>query len=193
MSMGIYQQLAMRTSTDEHDRVMNGCLGLIGESGEIVDIVKKWSFQSGDDAKLPTEKLLDECGDVLWYCAELATGLGANLYELYMTYQEDFYRDVHNMNCAASLEIVAGRLAAAAVRPFLEKYDSTVDESITAEAAWQRSQIKVEIVGIMVMIQDILTKFCDKTLEDAMDHNISKLRKRYPDGFDPERSLNRTV
>lgn len=35
-----YQLLAMRTSTEGHDRVENGCLGLIGESGEIVDAVK---------------------------------------------------------------------------------------------------------------------------------------------------------
>jgi NTP pyrophosphatase (non-canonical NTP hydrolase) len=29
------------------------------------------------------------------------------------------------------------------------------------------------------------------TLEEVMDANIAKLRARYPDGFDPERSRNR--
>ena len=29
------------------------------------------------------------------------------------------------------------------------------------------------------------------TLEDIARRNIAKLRKRYPDGFDPERSINR--
>ena len=29
------------------------------------------------------------------------------------------------------------------------------------------------------------------TLEDIARRNIDKLRKRYPDGFDPERSINR--
>ena len=40
-----YQRLAMRTSPDGHDRMMNGCMGLIGESGEVVDAVKKWKHQ----------------------------------------------------------------------------------------------------------------------------------------------------
>ena len=31
----------------------------------------------------------------------------------------------------------------------------------------------------------------DTTLGDVMLHNIEKLRKRYPDGFDSERSINR--
>ena len=64
-----YQRLAMRTSPEGHDRMLNGCMGLIGEAGEVVDIVKKWKFQSGDHADLPKDKLIEECGDVLWYCA----------------------------------------------------------------------------------------------------------------------------
>ena len=41
MDLNEYQRLAMRTSPDGHDRIKNGCLGLIGESGEIADIIKK--------------------------------------------------------------------------------------------------------------------------------------------------------
>lgn len=32
----------------------------------------------------------------------------------------------------------------------------------------------------------------DVSLDDIAQRNIEKLRKRYPDGFDPERSRNRT-
>jgi NTP pyrophosphatase (non-canonical NTP hydrolase) len=32
----------------------------------------------------------------------------------------------------------------------------------------------------------------DCTLAEAMQRNIAKLRKRYPDGFSPEASINRT-
>lgn len=31
------------------------------------------------------------------------------------------------------------------------------------------------------------------TLEEVAQHNVEKLRKRYPEGFDAERSLNREV
>lgn len=31
------------------------------------------------------------------------------------------------------------------------------------------------------------------TLEDAAQHNVAKLRERYPEGFSEERSINRTA
>ena len=42
MGMNMYQEMAQRTSPDDgHDRIDNGVLGLIGETGEIVDLYKK--------------------------------------------------------------------------------------------------------------------------------------------------------
>lgn len=75
MNLSEYQKLAMRTSPTGHDRVKNGCMGLMGESGEIVDVLKKYLFQSGENPEFPADRLTDECGDVLWYCAELMEGL----------------------------------------------------------------------------------------------------------------------
>lgn len=97
-----YQTAAQRTSGD-HDKIMNGVLGLSGETGECADIVKKAMFQGHN---LDRDHLLDEASDVAWYLAELASGLGVLLSEIFR-------------------------------------------------------------------------------------HNIEKLKKRYPDGFDPERSINR--
>ena len=53
------------------------------------------------------------------------------------------------------------------------------------------TQAKCEIVGIMVTVREILELHCGSTLEIAMERNIDKLKRRYPDGFDPERSLHR--
>lgn len=76
MDLNEYQRLAMRTSPNDHDRIKNGCLGLIGESGEIVDLVKKHLFQSVPGTALPVNALINEMGDVLWYCMETITGIG---------------------------------------------------------------------------------------------------------------------
>lgn len=106
MTLNEYQDLAQRTAritNTSMDKITNGCIGLCGESGECIDLLKKHMYQGHD---LDAVKLLDECSDVLWYVAELATGLGV------------------------SLETIAR-------------------------------------------------------------HNIDKLRKRYPDGFSPDRSINR--
>ena len=102
-----YQKLAMRTNKSEatqEQNLINGCLGLAGEAGEVCDIVKKYMFQGHN---LETQKIVDELSDVLWYVALTAQGIG-----------------------------------------------------------------------------------CD--LDSIMEHNINKLKKRYPNGFEAERSINRT-
>ena len=51
------------------DVLINGVMGLCGESGEAIDIVKKWLAQGHD---LDKEKLAKELGDICWYLAETA-------------------------------------------------------------------------------------------------------------------------
>ena len=107
MTINEYQQLAMTTlnpALDKKDVLINGVMGLCGESGEAIDIVKKWLAQGHD---LDREKLAKELGDICWYLAETATAL-------------------------------------------------------------------------------------DMDLEEIMAANIAKLKKRYPEGFDAARSVNRT-
>ena len=107
MTINEYQQLAMTTlnpELSEKDVLINGVMGLCGESGEAIDLVKKWLAQGHELGK---EKLAKEQGDICWYLAETATAIG---------------------------------------------YD----------------------------------------LEDIMAANIEKLKKRYPQGFEAQRSINRT-
>ena len=106
MTVNEYQKLAMTTlnpALDKKDVLINGVMGLCGESGEAIDIVKKWLAQGHE---LDKEKLAKELGDIAWYLAETATALDLNL-------------------------------------------------------------------------------------EDIFEANIEKLRKRYPEGFDSQRSINR--
>ena len=107
MTVNEYQKLAMSTlnpALNRKDVLINGVMGLCGESGEAIDIVKKWLAQGHE---LDREKLAKELGDIAWYLAETATALELNL-------------------------------------------------------------------------------------EDILEANIEKLRKRYPEGFDSQRSIHRT-
>ena len=106
MNINEYQKLALRTLNPElspKDVLINGVMGLCGESGEVIDLVKKHLAQGHP---LDREKVAKELGDVAWYLAETAHAIG---------------------------------------------YD----------------------------------------LEDILQMNIDKLRKRYPDGFDAEASIHR--
>lgn len=107
MTINEYQALAMRTlnpALDKRDVLINGVMGLCGESGEAIDIVKKHLAQGH---ALDREALIKELGDVAWYLAETAYAL-------------------------------------------------------------------------------------DVPLEEVLERNIAKLRARYPEGFDAEKSTNRT-
>ena len=107
MTLNEYQKLAMTTlnpALEKKDVLINGVMGLCGEAGEAIDIVKKWLAQGHD---LDRAKLAKELGDIAWYLAETATAL-------------------------------------------------------------------------------------DLQLEDVFAANIEKLKKRYPEGFDSERSIHRT-
>ena len=81
MNFNEYQILAQKTSNTEGglQKITNGIMGLVGESGECIDLLKKAEFQGH-----PMEygQIKDELSDVLWYCAELATGLGLSLEEV---------------------------------------------------------------------------------------------------------------
>lgn len=106
MTINEYQKLAMTTlnpALSQKDVLINGVMGLCGESGEAIDIVKKWLAQGHE---LDREKLKKELGDIAWYLAETATAL-------------------------------------------------------------------------------------DLSLEDVLQGNIDKLKARYPEGFDTERSIHR--
>ena len=106
MTINEYQTLAMRTVNPELDKdqmLINSVMGLCGESGEAIDIVKKW-YAHGPE--LDREHLKKELGDIAWYLAEAATAL-------------------------------------------------------------------------------------DLELEDILEANIDKLKRRYPEGFDTEKSVNR--
>lgn len=93
-----YQQQAMRTNDGGcHERIssfiesegcnlllpdvkcgdlLNGVMGLCGESGEVADIVKKAVFHKHDLNKTDMAK---ELGDVMWYVAMCCHALGISL------------------------------------------------------------------------------------------------------------------
>jgi len=107
MKINEYQQLAMRTLNPDLDKaevLLNSVMGLCGESGEAIDLVKKHRMHGHPFDK---EKFAKELGDIAWYLAEAATAI-------------------------------------------------------------------------------------DMDLEDILQMNIDKLKKRYPEGFDTENSINRT-
>ena len=98
MTVNEYQNLAMKTlnpALEKKDVLINGVMGLCGESGEAIDIVKKWLAQGHE---LDRDALAKELGDIAWYLAETAYALeipledifAANIDKLKRRYPEGF-------------------------------------------------------------------------------------------------------
>ena len=82
MQINEYQELAMKTlnpNLSRKDVLINSVMGLCGESGEAIDIVKKWLAQGHE---LDKAHLAKELGDIAWYLAEAATALDMSLEEI---------------------------------------------------------------------------------------------------------------
>ena len=84
MTFNEYQTEAMRTAsgmcgTCEENLMLNGAMGLNGEAGEVIDLLKKHMFQGH---RLDKEHFAKELSDCLWYIAVGAKGAGYTLDEI---------------------------------------------------------------------------------------------------------------
>lgn len=98
MTINEYQQGALRTlnkTLNPLQQLTDGLMGLNGEAGEAIDILKKHMFQGHS---LDKEHLAKELGDVAWYLAITADAIGyeleaimqMNLNKLYSRYPDGF-------------------------------------------------------------------------------------------------------
>ena len=78
MQVNNYQALSSRTLPERpfNENITNCCLGLAGESGEVIEHIKKHVFHGKEIDK---QYLLHELGDVLWYVSAIATVAGISL------------------------------------------------------------------------------------------------------------------
>lgn len=82
MTINEYQALALRTesriTTDPvpYIRVLEGLMGLNGEAGEAIDLMKKVLFQGHE---FDREHMAKELGDIAWYLAVSADAIGYDL------------------------------------------------------------------------------------------------------------------
>ena len=80
MNFNEYQQAALRTWSD-HDgdhnaRLTNAIFGIAGESGEVVDLMKKIAYHG---RPWDSAAIVNELGDLLYYVAVFAEECGLSL------------------------------------------------------------------------------------------------------------------
>ena len=79
MEINDYQQRSTRTlnrALSDSEQLLNMVIGLVGEAGEVLDLLKKHRYQGHD---LNKKKLAEELGDVFYYLAGVATSVNLDL------------------------------------------------------------------------------------------------------------------
>ena len=73
MDIKEYQEKAERTVNNDlqiDEQLSNLCMGLAGESGEVIDYIKKGLYHGH---KLEINKIIEELGDVMWYITNISS------------------------------------------------------------------------------------------------------------------------
>lgn len=79
MNFHEYQEAQERTSgayDEDKNRLVVAAMGLAGESGKVLEYIKKIRFHGHD---LNRSELVEELGDVLWYLSEVASAIDVDL------------------------------------------------------------------------------------------------------------------
>lgn len=82
MTFDEYQQFAKQAllpETTKREPIIAFALGLVGETGEVVDDIKKRIFHGRD---IPIAHTAEELGDVMWYVANIASEIGVSLNDI---------------------------------------------------------------------------------------------------------------
>lgn len=168
MNANEYQKLAMRTKSKNFtnkELMINAALGLAGE-------ITEYALEKNDINK--------ELGDIQWYIA-----LMCEVCEL------DF-EDILEIARTKEIDISINKYGENH-KKFLLTLNSGVICDYVKKIYFQGHELdKYKIAGILVIIQKIILDICDDDLEEIWKLNIDKLKKRYPDGFKVQDSVNRT-
>lgn len=180
MLLSEYQNEAKRTLARDLPHAVEGltlALGLSGETDEALEA----AAQCGPQAQLA------EVGDCLWYAANLASHFALDLDKLCFS---DWRGDYE------SLEEWQQRFFDSRPDPMrLRLATMRVTEAVKKIYGHGHSKLAADLPRLLRGYLAELATHCNTyniSMTDAAEHNVSKLRARYPNGFETARSVDRS-
>ncbi len=194
MQVNQYQALAMRTAKMFPDLGMNlihSALGIGSEIGELAETVNAiWlEVPQPPEAKPYAENILEEVGDAAWYAALGCAHMGWNFEELIVTDPNV----VHELNWP--LWKAMQSWSPVAIHECAAGFAGELLTIVKAHAVYGkplaephfRMTMGLYITALAALIESYQTY----TFVQALEHNIEKLRKRYPDKYSDADALAR--
>lgn len=178
LSFQEYQELAKRTQNPDLSPIETLChatLGLCSELSETLDELERIRSRRPESR----ENASKEIGDCCWMISEMCDCLGIGFENVMLINSErtPLYSDCWNCIDKAVQSTVS---LCSSVQKLLQGHPIVNDDAA--------HQIR-EIMRFLHMACDAI----DVDIHHVLWLNIEKLKKRYPDGFSSERSVNREV
>ena len=182
-----YIKNVLRTESPSFDlidtRILHGVIGCCTEAGELLEAIKPSMFYSGFLDKV---NLKEEVGDILWY-------IGVTLNACQLTFEDIMDKNttlsVNPLQQTPNTVIYHGVIGCC-----IESGNmlDIVKKSLFYSRELPFIDIKYKLISIVWNIRIIL-EINQWTLEEVMELNIAKLRKRYPEQFKDELAENRDL
>lgn len=210
MTPNEYQRAALRTEytpvyvhdhTDKPSlllsRLDHAAKGMCTEIGELKDMLKKHIVYGKPFDEV---NVLEECGDQLWYLALAAAALDLPMAGLMPHpkgwWTEEFDGSASHIKNDLRMSAVdfGARVIFISAAAFDQELGLVISGGWTFELWAQKApndaggRLRAQIEGVALVL-----RACGYTLEQAMERNIEKLRKRYPEKFTAEAALNRDL
>jgi NTP pyrophosphatase (non-canonical NTP hydrolase) len=168
-SLDAYQEGTRRTATQVGDGLAVLALGIAGEAGEVADSIKK---VLGQGHTLDKERIAFELGDTLWYIARMADVRNIRLSRVFTS-----------SSTVNVYGVPEGRFASLALK--LTKQAGLI--------AGQVDEGQLQRINLGTVLQLVITlgASCGYSLTQIAEMNQAKLLKRYPQGFEVARSVER--
>lgn len=154
----------------------NYLLGVIGEAGEVVELIKKATYHQH---VLDLPALARELGDVCWYLAAIATEVGTTL----QAAQQQTQLLLHLLD-ALPLSTKSLRLAAYAV------------ELNVVVGDWRLYRNPLQVAAALGSVLRAVQAICCQTgipFGAVLSGNVNKLKARYPRKFEVQCSIERVI
>jgi hypothetical protein len=165
MNLNNYQQLALRTAghmnTDQ--MLINSALGLPGEVAEIYDEIVSGKFDN--------TKIKKELGDLCWYIA-------IALHALSTQFSSVGCGKIHGKAITMNLVIATGKYSDYIKKVYFQGHKMDKEHCI-------------ELLSSCYLAIRTICKEWYYDFDQILQDNIDKLKRRYPDGFEVARSINR--
>ena len=164
-------------------RILHGVIGCCTEAGELLEAVRQSMFYEG---YLDKVNLKEEVGDMLWYIGVILDA------------------------CHLKFEVLTDKNTTLQVNPLQQTLNTVIYHSVIGcciesgnmldvikkSLFYSRelyiSDIKYKLISIMWNIRIIL-EINQWTLEEVMELNIAKLKKRYPEQFTSKHAIDRDL